>query len=112
MSLPSSVTLIPVHGKILNPVTGDGAAGYIDFALPSPLVDEAHHFIVGRGRYRAELDAEGEFNIELPATDDPDLTPRPWLYEITVKTDVMATKFKEAVPVATVGTLEFTDMLP
>lgn len=115
MPLPATVTLIPVEGEILDLSTGEPAQGYIDFTVPVALVDQANNVVLGPDRFRAQLDIDGRFSIDLVATDDPDLVPDPaadsWQYTVTMRTTVLATTFKANVPRNTAGTLRFTGMM-
>ncbi len=112
MPLPPSVTLIPVEGKIIQLSTGDAATGYVDFIVAGPLYDKINNVVLGPSNWRATLDEDGYFLVDLPATDDPDLSPSTWTYRVEVRTDIWATWFKGTVPVGTVGVRKFTDMLP
>lgn len=111
MSLPATVTLIPVHGQIMDIANGVPASGYVDFFLPAALIDQTSKIVLGPSRIRGALDLNGEFAIDLPATDDPDLTPVGWQYRVKVRTNIWTTDVNATVPYTTSGTLEFTDML-
>ena len=113
MPLPASVTLVPIHGKILRTdANGTPAIGSVAFVPPQALRDTTGNAILGPTRYTVALDAGGEFTISLPATDDPDITPSGWTYTVVVNTDAWADRFEIEVPAATVGTLEFADIAP
>lgn len=76
MPLPASVTLVPIHGKILRTdANGTPAIGSVAFVPPQALRDTTGNVVLGPTRYTVALDAGGEFTISLPATDDPDITP-------------------------------------
>lgn len=113
MPLPPSVTLIPLHGKILrNDPQGTPAVGRVVFTPPYTLRDTAGNVVLGAVPWRATLDAQGEFTVSLPASDDPDLTPSGWAWRVDVETDAWRETFRILVPVATVGTLELADLVP
>lgn len=109
--LPGGVTLVPFHGEIVGP-DGVPAVGIIELHIPQALRDHDNNVVVGPGLIRARLDASGEFTLPLPATDDPDITPTGWAYEVIVSTDVWVDRFYMVVPADTVGTLELSDVAP
>lgn len=113
MPLPPSVTLIPLHGKVLrNDPQGTPAVGRVVFTPPYPLRDTAGDVVLGAVPWRVNLDMQGEFTVSLPASDDPDLTPSGWAWRVDVETDAWRETFRIMVPVATVGTLELADLVP
>ncbi len=111
MALPESVTKITVEGNIVDMDTGAGGQGYVEFTAPIAIVDRANNLVLAPHVFRADLDADGFFTVDLIATDDEDLSVTGWEYVVDVKTDLMMRTFKAAVPVATVGVLAFADML-
>jgi hypothetical protein len=112
--LPASVTLKPVHVKVQHPDTnGTPAKGHVSFAMPFPLRESAGTVVLGRKVFVATLDVNGEATVQLPATDDPDLSPQNWAYMVTPVTDAwFEAPFLFEVPVATVGTLELAQHAP
>lgn len=122
MALPINLNLVTVHGRFLDTVitntqlgtqtTGAPSSGYVAFRMPYALRDHAEGVILGPGTFRATLDKNGEFQLDLPASDDPDVTPTGWAYAVQVYTSSMQSKFNCVIPMATVGVLEFTDITP
>lgn len=113
MPLPASVTTIPVHGKILRAdASGTPAVGTVKFAIPQTLRDTTGNVLLGPVTYLATLDANGEFTLSLPATDDSDISPSGWVYTVTIATGEWVDEFLISVPVATAGTLELADVAP
>jgi hypothetical protein len=83
MALPIDVNTVIVTGTYL---TDDGlpAEGSLIFT-PSvaTLRDPAYDTIVKLRQQRIELDVTGSFSVSLIATDDPDLIPVGWHYDVT-----------------------------
>lgn len=108
MPLPGSVTTVSVHGDIRG-ADGDPAVGRVRFLIPQALRDITGNVIVGPGVFTATL-VNGEFVVPLIATNDPDLTPSGWTYQVSVETDVWREQFQIEVPAG--GALEFADIAP
>jgi hypothetical protein len=111
MSLPTDWTLIPVHGHWIN-LSGNPEQGTITFT-PScgPLVDAASNTIILPKDIVVPLDANGEINTTLPATDDPDITGQPFGYAVTVRTS-KELRFGLTLPIGTIGTIELSAVTP
>jgi hypothetical protein len=109
--LPANVTTISVHGEIVSPNGGSPASGRVHFRIPYPLRATTDNALIGPQTLTAELDAAGEFTISLIATDDPDISPSDWVYDVRVETDVWRDRFNIEVPFDG-GSLEFADITP
>lgn len=83
MSLPIDVSTVTVTGTYLT-TSGVPADGSLIFT-PSvgTLRDPAYDTILKLRQQRVDLDATGSFSISLIATDDPDLIPVGWHYDVT-----------------------------
>ena len=83
MTLPIDVNTVTVTGTYLDD-DGIPAEGALIFT-PSvaTLRDPAHDTIIKLRQTRVDLDATGSFSIPLIATDDPDLIPEGWHYDVT-----------------------------
>jgi hypothetical protein len=114
MAWPSALTVIPVHIKIVWPNAAQTPAiGRVIFDLPFPLRDALDSVILGHiPPIIAVLDENGEATVELPATNDPQITPINWTYLVKVETDVYRQQFPAIVPFDHVGILEFDTMPP
>lgn len=114
MAWPSALNVIPVHIKITRPNAAQTPAiGRVVFDLPFPLRDALDSVIVGHiPPIVAELDENGEATVELPATNDPQITPINWTYLVKVETDAYRQQFQAVVPYDHVGILEFDTMTP
>lgn len=76
------MTTVEIRGRYIDPA-GDPLAGHVKFtARPKVVYDQAaREFIVGQSR-TVTLDGTGAFTVALQATDDPDLQPSEWTYEV------------------------------
>ncbi len=98
--------LVTVTGQVLT-LDGQPAVGKITFDTAVQLVDTTTGQAIFPLPLTVRLDGSGTFTIDLPATDDPDLAPTGWTYQVTV--DVTGSKrrqFPLEIPVATAGPLE------
>jgi hypothetical protein len=114
MPWPAALTVVPVHIKIAAlDALQTPAIGRVIFEIPYPLRDAFDHIVLGpQPPIIAILDENGEATIELPATNDPQITPLNWTYRVIVETDVWEQTFRASVPFDTVGILEFDTMTP
>lgn len=93
MALPDNITTVWVRGSI------DGRGRVTFQPSPSALIDPAARRVIATSApFVAVLDSDGEFAIELPATDDPDVQPTGWTYEVRTPT---GRAFPMALPHAT-----------
>lgn len=113
MPLPPALTLIPMHVAVIHTdEDGTPATGDVFFGMPYTLRDAAGGKVLGRRRFRAKL-VNGEATIDLPATDDPDISPSGWTYTVTPVTSAWNDPpFEIEVPYDTVGTLELGALAP
>lgn len=81
MPLPSNVTLITVTGTYMD-FGGNPKVGKVLFSADGALVDPGAKVIITSGTIEAELH-NGSFSIDLPATDDPDVSPTGFTYKVT-----------------------------
>ena len=75
MPLPDGLTYITVSGTVSDP------ASLVIFKTPVWLIGNP---IVPRFGLAAELNEEGAFSVELPATDDPAWVPVDWTYDVEI----------------------------
>ena len=112
MAWPAALNVKTLHGKIVAPtVLQTPAVGTVTFHLPFPLRDSPDNVIVGPQKIPVTLVA-GEFTIELPCTDDPDISPVGWSYKVVVSTDIWKASFDIQIPIAAVSPLELADLAP
>src|SRR5688572_32932824 len=86
MTLPASITQVAIYGTLVyqaGDLAGTPVQGYITFS-PSVTVDvPVDELSVPRSTMRADLDADGSFQINLLATDDADGEPTGWTYTVS-----------------------------
>ena len=83
MAFAENWNLVPVKGRFME-IDADAVNGYISFVpSPSRMIDAKALATIVKSEYRVYLDAEGKFSVKLPATDDPDVTPIDFTYEVT-----------------------------
>ena len=73
-----------VYGSYQSP-SGSPARGKVIFRPTAKLVDKDDAIIVNDATLTAELDNSGEFDIVLMTTDNRQLKPENWAYEVTEK---------------------------
>jgi hypothetical protein len=81
----TGLQLITVTGKYLNLSDGSPANGKVEFTPTTVLRNTVANEIIYPFPIVANLSGSGTFSIQLPATDDPDITPQGWLYSVTEK---------------------------
>lgn len=114
MVWPAALTVRTLHGKIVAPDDDQTpAVGSVIFDLPYALRDSPDSIIIGPVPNIVAPLVNGEFTIELPATDDPDISPVNWVYKCTVRTDIYQATFPLSIPSAGApAPLEFADLAP
>ena len=83
MSYPNDVSVRTVFGQYLKS-NGLAASGTVVFT-PSHRIEDANDATILSTPISVTLDADGEFSISLPCTDDIDLSPRGWYYTATIR---------------------------
>lgn len=81
MAYPAGLTLITVTGTIAGPAAADRA---VTFRLPGWLQSMTSDAFVEAHTIVAACDTDGEFSVQVPATDDPAWTPTGWTYNVTI----------------------------
>lgn len=106
-----ALTLVSVHGQFLAPVTNIPAVGTVSFNTMIELRDVVDNIVYVPMTFTATLDVNGEFTIVLPATDNPDLTPANWVYQVWINLDTINSVVYVQLPFS-VGVTEFADLEP
>lgn len=106
-----ALTTVQVHGEFLAPVTNVPAVGTVTFNTMIELRDVVDNIVYTPMTFTATLDLNGEFTIVVPATDNPDLVPNNWVYQVWINTDILNTVQYFQIPFS-VGTTEFADLEP
>jgi hypothetical protein len=74
---------VPVTGRFLN-ITGETVLGYLTFEpTPRRMMDARALTTVVQSFVNVRLGADGRFRLDMPATDDPDVTPIEFTYKVT-----------------------------
>lgn len=81
MALPADYNTVQVRGKYTY-LDGSPALGVIRFSGKIPAVSASTKTVIIPSTLTAVLDSTGQFQIDLPATDDPDILPNGWTYSV------------------------------
>lgn len=82
MALPIDYDTVPVRGKYVY-LNGAPAAGFVQFAGKIVAVSDSTNTIIMPATITATLDANGQFEVNLPATNDPNIQPNGFTYTVT-----------------------------
>lgn len=83
MPLPADLSTGTLTGGPYVNAEGEILSGVVTVtARPSRLVSAATGAVVLNGPVSVFLDENGEFSVELPATDDPDISPTGFTYQV------------------------------
>lgn len=96
---PGNYTRVWVRGTFID-LAGNPKTGQVTLApSPSVLLDMVPKLIISGRAFSANLDpVTGKFAMQVPATDDPDITPTAFTYKVTEPT---GRSYDIAVPLAT-----------
>jgi hypothetical protein len=89
MALPGNYSTRTVTGTILDLHSGNPAAGTVVFkpSLTNQFINDAGaDTIMAPTPTRVMLDGNGQFSVVLGTTDDPDINPTGWTYEVEIVT--------------------------
>lgn len=106
-----ALVTVDLHGQILAPDGLTPAVGEVQFRSLTELRDTVDNIVYAPQLWTATLDLAGEFTITLPTTDNPDITPLNWTYQVWVATDVWTEQFYMPLP-GPGPVVEFADLLP
>src|SRR5574341_837946 len=81
-----ALVTIPVHGKILDPDGLTPAVGTITFRTLIELRDIVANIVYAPADFTATLSGTGEFTLNLPTTDNADIIPLNWVYQVYINT--------------------------
>lgn len=108
MPWPDYVLLKTVTGTYTNS-SGSPAKGRVTFTPTSTIVDD-DSLIISTDTLTAQLNTAGSFSIELPATDNPRLSPRNWAYLVNVRLyGVKPSKYYIKIPYETGQPVDISD---
>jgi hypothetical protein len=106
-----ALTTVTVHGELLNLDGLTPAVGTVTFRTLIELRDTVDNIVYPPADFVATLDLAGEFTIVLPATDNPDLIPASWVYQVYISTATWTQTIYVQIPFQ-VGTVELADLTP
>lgn len=102
---------VDLHGQVLQPGGLTPAVGTVRFRILQELRDPIGNVVYTPDTFTATLDVAGEFTISaMPTTDNPDIIPVDWVYEVWVDTDVWKERFYVLLPESLGPTAEFSDL--
>ena len=99
MALPLDLDLVNVRGRYVR-LDNTAVTGTVSFAMTNVLTDPASLTTVLPATIVATLDPDGSFSIDLPASDDPDVSPTGWTYRVTENFTGGRSDYAITVPVA------------
>lgn len=110
MTMPAGIATVTLTGRYLRP-DGTPLKGTVTIAAPS-LVTLPGADTISAGSATATLDATGGFAMTLIATDQMDMQPTDWAYQVSEKfTDIAARTYAIRLPAA-VPTVSIADIAP
>lgn len=104
-----ALTTVTLHGEILDLDGLTPAVGTVTFKTLIELNDIVDNVTYQPTTFVATLDVNGEFTIVLPATDNPDIRPLNWVYQVYISTGTWRATEYVQLPFAP-GTTEFADL--
>lgn len=109
MAIGPSVKIVAIAGNYID-FEGNPIQGQVRFTLGDVLRNGTDDQLVAPSSIVVPLSA-GAFTVELPATNDPDLVPNPFVYTVEESFPGGRT-YTISVPYDTVGTLDLADLSP
>jgi hypothetical protein len=110
-ALPAAIPTVRVHGTYVGP-DGSPLAGSVTFSGPGLLTFAGSDLFVA-GPVVAKLDANGHFEVILPATDYADMNPNGWSW--TVKENLTGVTGSRTYPLlltSGMGEIDLADVAP
>jgi hypothetical protein len=114
MPTPEGLKTTVIHGQYAEPnLAGTPLQGVVTFSVTPSILTFPDQNIIIAGTETATLDANGEFIIELIATDTVNENPTGWLYTVTEKLiGVVQRTYTIALPYNNGVTVELSDITP
>ena len=109
MALAASLTTVVITGNYIN-YEGNAIQGQVRFTLGDVLRNGTDDQMVAPSSIVVPLSA-GAFSVTLPATNDPDIVPNPFVYTVEESFPGGRT-YTISVPFNTVGSLDLADLSP
>lgn len=95
-------------------LSGNALSGTVTFTpqLASDAKDGAYKQIIIPLTVSATLNASGKISVNLPASDDPAITPNGWTYSVVETIGSFLNTYSITVPWQTVGVLDLASIAP
>lgn len=106
-----AIVSVLIDGEIRDPDTLSPAVGTITFKSLTELRDTVANIVYEPGTWVETLDVNGQFQITLPSTDSPDVTPTGWLYQVYISTANWRRSFYISLPAALAPQVDFADLI-
>jgi hypothetical protein len=111
MALPASLSTAIITGTYVD-LLGNPVRGSLTFEPQTILKEVTQNVIIMPVTILKTLDATGSFSITLPVTNDADVAPQPFIYDITENFSGGRT-FQIALPLSIANTTQnLADLLP
>lgn len=111
MSLPTTLSTTTVQGTYVD-LLGNPVRGSITWSPQTILKEKTQNKIIIPASIVKTFDATGSFSITLPVSNDPDVTPQPFVYIATENFGGGRT-IEISLPVESAGTtINLADLLP
>lgn len=81
MAIPGNLSQRTIFGTYVD-YQGNPIAGQVRFTLPTTLTDAGAGTFIVKSSETATLDATGSFSIEIPVTNDVDVSPTNYVYTV------------------------------
>ena len=108
MGIPTLITITGTVRGIVGPV-----AGRLVFASSTLVRDDSSNDVMVPTEITAIVGADGELNVQIPATDDPGFSPVGWTWEVRPHFPGWKTPFSVAIPYdAPGGELDLSELTP
>ncbi|HEY7821905.1 MAG TPA: hypothetical protein VIG24_03675, partial [Acidimicrobiia bacterium] len=113
MALPANTSTVMVLGTFLTP-EGDPSTGSVTFTASAWLDNSGANVSIPNSSVTKSLGTAGEFEVSLPITDDPDLTPLEFVYAVNEIVDGVSRNYNVSIPgtIAAGGTVFLADLVP
>jgi hypothetical protein len=111
MALPASLSTATITGTYVD-LSGNPVRGSISFTPQTIIKELALNVIIIPTIIQETFDANGSFSLTLPCTNDPDVTPEPFVY-VLEENFTGGRSFGIALPISIAGTtVNLADLLP
>jgi lysophospholipase L1-like esterase len=109
MPIPAGISTVTLTGRYIRP-DGTPLKGKVTFSTPA-LLTLAGADTISAGSVAVDLDADGFFSVVLIATDQPEMQPTEWAYEVAEALEVGSRTYAITLP-STSPTVNLADIAP